>query len=251
VAFPELPNSSTDLAETFALSRLRVSLGTFVAVEAAAESDEIAAGGVEAAFEAIQTVDRLMHPERLDSDLARLSEAAEGVAVSVHSWTWAVLALCRELHEVTHGIFDPCLPSSPGRMPDLELLEGARVRRGARIELDLGGIAKGYAVDCALEALRNAGCESGLVNAGGDLAVFGPREHEIVLSGSGGAARSIRLRDAALATSEVAAPSRPSGHRGHYHGVTGELAGRGRVSVIAPRTAVADALTKCLLWCYP
>jgi FAD:protein FMN transferase len=243
-----LPTSSTDLAETFALSRLRVALGTFTAIDAAADSHETAARGIEAAFEAIRTVDRLMHPERADSDLARLSEAAVGVAIKVHPWTWAVLALCRDLHEVTHGIFDPCLPSSPGRMSDLDTLDGARVQCRARLELDLGGIAKGYAVDRALEALKTAGCQSGLVNAGGDLAVFGPREHEIVFGGAGDA-RSIRLRDAALATSEIAAPSRPSGHRGHYHGVTGELADRGRVSIIAPCAAVADALTKCLLWC--
>jgi FAD:protein FMN transferase len=242
---------------TSTVSRLRVALGTFVAIEATAHGDDTAARAIESAFEAVRSVERLMHPELAESDLVRLSSGAEGVPVGVHPWTWAVLALCREFHEASRGIFDPCLPSSPGRMPDLELLSGERVRRKARIELDLGGIAKGYAVDRALEALANAGCESGLVNAGGDAAVFGPREHVIVRRGSGhpegsaGTVRSIHLRDAALATSEAAAPSRPSGHRGHYHGASGELATHGRFSVIAPTAAVADALTKCLFWCGP
>jgi FAD:protein FMN transferase len=239
------------------VSRLRVALGTFVAIEATVQDDGGAEHAIEAAFEAVQSVQRLMHPELAESDLVRLSSAAEGVPVSVHPWTWAVLALCRDFNAASRGIFEPCLPSSPGRLQDIELLGGDRVRRKARIELDLGGIAKGYAVDRALEALANAGCESGLVNAGGDVAVFGPREHVIVCRGSGDAAgsagsvRPIRLRDAALATSEAAAPSRPSGHRGHYHGASGELATAGRISVIAPTAAVADALTKCLFWCEP
>jgi hypothetical protein len=57
---------------------------------------------------------------------------------------------------------------------DVELLQGNRVQfRHAGIRLDLGGIAKGFAVDEAITALRTAGLESGLVNAGGDLRAFG------------------------------------------------------------------------------
>ena len=40
--------------------------------------------------------------------------------------------------------------------------------------VDLGGIAKGFAVDCAVEALKDNGVEAGIVNAGGDLRTFGP-----------------------------------------------------------------------------
>jgi len=60
----------------------------------------------------------------------------------------------------------------------------------APVHIDLGGIAKGYAVDRALMALRTAGCRGALVNAGGDLAVFGNRKHPSS-SGTGGG----RLRD--------------------------------------------------------
>jgi thiamine biosynthesis lipoprotein len=42
------------------------------------------------------------------------------------------------------------------------------------MRLDLSGIAKGFAVDCAVQVLENAGVPSGLVNAGGDLRAFGP-----------------------------------------------------------------------------
>src|SRR5262249_60100512 len=57
----------------------------------------------------------------------------------------------------------------------IELLPGDRVRfRHPGLRIDLGGIAKGFAVDRALDVLRDRGMPAGLVNAGGDLAAFGP-----------------------------------------------------------------------------
>ncbi len=47
------------------------------------------------------------------------------------------------------------------------------------VKIDLGGIAKGFAVDRAVEALHRHRIAAGLVNAGGDLRVFGPRSHVI------------------------------------------------------------------------
>jgi thiamine biosynthesis lipoprotein len=231
------------------LSRLRIGFGTFVAIEAEADDPDIAARGIELAFDAMRLVERLMHPTRAEGDLAPLSAVADGRCLAIHPWTWEVLDLCRQLNDASRGIFDPCLPASAGRLRDLELLSGSRVRLGAPLRLDLGGVAKGFAVDCAIDALRGAGCIGGLVNAGGDLAVFGPRPRRIVCREFGEAGLAMELRDAALATSAVGDPSRPSEHRGHYHGVSGAFASAGRIGVIARRAAVADALTKCLLWC--
>jgi thiamine biosynthesis lipoprotein len=45
--------------------------------------------------------------------------------------------------------------------------------------IDLGGIAKGFAVDCAIEVLRRHGMTEGLVSAGGDLAAFGRHDHAV------------------------------------------------------------------------
>lgn len=238
-------------ADPYVLSRLRVAFGTFVAVDAESDDPGIAARGLAAAYEVMHSVERLMHPLRAGSDLARLSACPAGTSLAVHPWTFEVLELCRQLSSASKGIFDPCLPACAGRLSDLRLLSGSRVRPAARLRIDLGGVAKGYAVDRAIEALRNAGCSGGLVNAGGDLAVFGPRARRILCRQLGDSNLGIELRDAALATSAIGDPGRPSGHRGHYHGVRGELATAGSISVIARRAAVADALTKCLLWCDP
>jgi len=121
------------------------------------------------------------------------------------------------------------------------------VRAHVPVRIDLGGVAKGYAVDRAVEALRNAGCEGGLVNAGGDLAVFGRRGRTLYCGAPHGPTTAVYLRDAALATSDTNSLSRPAQHRGYYHGSSRQKAISGRISVVAPRAAIADGLTKCLL----
>jgi len=234
-------------AATSILSRLRIGLGTLIAIDAEADDGAIAARALEAAFQAVQRVEHLMHPTRNGSDIARLSASPCGL-VTVHPWTFEVLELCVQLNDLSHGVFDPCLPASSGSMRDIELLGDGAVVVHAPIQLDLGGVAKGYAVDRAIDALRAAGCDAGLVNAGGDLAVYGPRARRIVCRGPD-PRPVVELRDAALATSSVGAASRPPEHRGHYHGVSGAPALHGSVSVIAESAAAADALTKCLFWC--
>ena len=55
---------------------------------------------------------------------------------------------------------------------DLDLLPGNRARWRRKGWIDLGGIAKGYAIDCGVAALRAHGVATGIVNAGGDLGVL-------------------------------------------------------------------------------
>jgi FAD:protein FMN transferase len=230
------------------LSRLRVAFGTFVAVQAEAPDESCAARAMGAAFEALAAVDRLMHPTRVGSDLARLALCEPGGRVLLDPWTHELLQLCVWLHRASQGRFDPCLRSAAGRLADLDLSEAPYARVRVPLRIDLGGIAKGFAVDRALDSLRIAGCIGGLVNAGGDLAAFGARTHRIVCRSARGNA-VVELRDAALATSEVGRvrASRPSEHQGHYHGVDGTPAARGAATVIAASAALADGLTKCLL----
>jgi thiamine biosynthesis lipoprotein len=217
-----------------------------VAVEAAAPEKCLAERGIEAAYQTLASLERLMHPTRETSDLARLARAAPGRRVRLDPWTYELLRLCARLHRASRGRFDPCLPCAAGRLPDLDLSEASWARVRVPLRLDLGGIAKGFAVDRAVDALRAAGCTGGLVNAGGDLAAYGARAHRIVCRTRRGSA-FVELRDAALATSEVGHGARPPEHRGHYHGVDGTPLAQGAVTVLAPSAALADGLTKCLL----
>ena len=236
--------------ETQILSRLRPLLGTLVAIEVgqANGSDDVSA--IEAAFAAVQRVGELMHPTQPGGDLARISAAPIGTSVPVHPWTLEVLRLSRELNRQSQGLFDPCLSTAPGRMPDVELHADGVVCR-APVSIDLGGIAKGFAVDVAVAELRRHGCAAGLVNAGGDLRVFGPVPRVFHVRGAAGELIAVELRDAALAASGPRASAAPAEHRGYYEGVRGmPVAGR-FVAITAASAMAADALCKCALLCAP
>ena len=231
---------------SYIVSRLRIAFGTFVALEAEAPDESTAERAIGAAFRAIATVETLMHPSRAGSDLARLASCEPDGRVLLDPWTFELLELCTRLHRSSDGCFDPCLRCAAGRLSDLDLSEAPVARVRVPVRIDLGGIAKGFAVDRAVAAMRAADCSGGLVNAGGDLAAFGPRSHRILCRTARGNA-VVDLCDAALATSEVGHDSQPPEHRGHYHGVDGSPAARGAVTVKAASAALADGLTKCLL----
>jgi thiamine biosynthesis lipoprotein len=116
--------------------------------------------------------------------------------------------------------------------------------------IDLGGIAKGYAVDCAIEAMRSFGIGWGIVNAGGDLRCFGkpqlihirdPNEPTTLLCLGA-------LSDGAIATSAGYFSGVENGaHRidalvdPQQHACT---CWEGSISIVAPNGMAADALTK-------
>jgi thiamine biosynthesis lipoprotein len=236
------------------LRRLRIALGTWVAIEATAESEATAAGALEAAFAAVSEVERRMHPEREGSDIARLNSAPLLVQTPIHSSTWEVLRVAQRLNTLTRGVFDPCLPLRPGCLTDLGLSDPSPQSEPwgvcrAPLALDLGGIAKGYAIDCAIAALRAGGCHAGAVNAGGDLRLFGSRRETILLRYGDQGYQPLVLQNAALAVSDLDEPRRPSGHRGYYVRTGAAAAWRRYAAVLAPAAMIADALTKCVLLC--
>lgn len=233
------------------IRRARVALGTLVVIEATASTEPVALAAIEAAFQAMAAVDALMHPSRAQSDIARINGARTGVSIRLDPSTWSVLSLGQQVYAASDGIFDPCLPTRDGRLTDLELSAGGHEGCWARCHrplwLDLGGIAKGYAIDRAIGVLGASSCTNGLVNAGGDLRVFGMRSETILLRRADGVCEPLIVESSALAVSDREARQRPSEHRGYYRraGCDGS---RRYAAVRAPEAAVADALTKCVLF---
>ena len=243
-------------------------LGTLVEITAAGSSPVGVVAAVEVAFAAVQEVHRLMSFHELESDVSRINmaRARETVVVSPH--THRVLRFGRKLSAASSGVFDVTvgdtlvrhgfLPASAaeesrpreGTWRDLELLvgNGVRWRRVGRI--DLGGIAKGYAVDRAIEALQLCGASSGLVNAGGDLRMFGePQPVHVRLPDAPGVLAPLGLfADCALATSGAYfssihtedGPVEPLVDRERRIGG----ARQGSATVVAAECMTADALTK-------
>jgi thiamine biosynthesis lipoprotein len=202
--------------------RARPLLGTYVEVAASGANQVRLHAAIDRAFAAIETVHNLMSFQDPGSELNRLNREGggregAGITAGLHPWTALVLAAAAEFRERSQGAFDAAI--------------------GERGRVDLSGIAKGFAVDRAVEALRAAGVGQGIVNAGGDLAVFGDDARQVAVRDPTDRSRfaaTLTLRNEALASSGRAIDPR-----------TGRLvAAIAGASVGAPSCMIADALTK-------
>jgi thiamine biosynthesis lipoprotein len=160
---------------------------------------------IDAALAELRRVDRTMSLFKADSDVGRTNAEAGRSAVAISEDTATVLAAALLWADASEGRFDPCL----GRMsevwhvktrrqpPTIDELRAAHPgnhyraleveRSGSTpravlgrpdVAVDLGGIAKGFGVDLAAEALRDHGIFHGLVNVGGDLVAMGVDEND-------------------------------------------------------------------------
>lgn len=233
------------------LKRCRPLLGTLV--EVTAEDS----GAIEAGFAAIERVHRLMSAHDPGSEVSRINRIAHLRPIEIGDWTARVLARALFWSRESEGAFDvvragkaaidrgliPTHSDQPqpraGYWTSLDL-EGTTVRLHRPAAIDLGGIAKGFAVDRALEALRDAGAAAGLVNAGGDIAGYGrPWPVQIVAPRDRRPLAEVMLEGEALATSALV-----DGGRAHLPGSDP----RWLSASVRARSAIdADALTKVLL----
>jgi FAD:protein FMN transferase len=167
-------------------SRAKALLGTMVVIHLVHEENANSAHLFEQAFAAIELIQARMSAHDPRSDLARLSASSANNVISIHPWTYDVLKLAHDWQQKSGGAFDPCLAAhqlhrkrpgltkhNQGTLADLVFLCNHQVRIKKPLMIDLGGIAKGFAVDKAVETLKNAGISSGLIDAGGDLRAWG------------------------------------------------------------------------------
>ena len=209
-------------------------------VAGSGERDLRAAG--EEALEEIARAERLISPFRNDSQIAHLHRhGREWVALDPE--VIGLLTLCQGLRDATNGFFDPTL--GRGRFE----VEGGRARLvDADTRLDLGAIGKGWAIDRAVETLRENGVSCALLHGGtSTVAAIGcPPDAEAwrISVGSEGAAL---LRDGTALS--VSAPHGRSREVSHVIDPRcGEpTADRDLVAVVAPSAAHADAWSTALL----
>ncbi len=237
--------------------RMRPMLGTFVEIGCTDQCGN-AELAVNTAFTQIAHLQDMLSFHAADSELTKINEA-KGGAVSVHRHTLRVIKLARAMMVASKGLFNCTVGGAMVRQNLLPDHGGDRVaeygdatdiviNRGTvqlkkSVKVTLDGIAKGYAVDCAIAMLKHLGVTSGWVNAGGDLRVYGSKVlpvHRRELDGQyvelGG------IQNAALATSVIskqydqALPGKVVSHLA--------IPQAGAWSVMAHSAWRADALTK-------
>jgi len=212
------------------------------------------------ATEALEAAENVLRSIELDvsswlegSRITRFNQASAGDGIPLSETCHAILQLALGAHQLTDGTFDVTVrpliqlwreAAASGTVPTDKALERARqrsswdlidltseeiIKLGDGVEIDLGGIAKGYAIDRAVEALQMIGVAGGLVDVGGDLRVFGQPPDgsawRIVIrdpSGSG-TLEHLAVRTGAVCT---------SGDYSRFH----EIGGKRYSHIIDPRT---------------
>lgn len=178
----------------------QVAMGVRARIIAYASSEGQAERACKAAFDRIACIEDVMSDYRPTSELTRLCGQAGGSPVVVSPELFYVLTKSQDLARRSNGAFDVTVgplvklwreARKSGTLPGKDEIEAARKlvgwgkvtldgkRRTVRLavpgmKLDLGGIAKGYACDEAIKALKQYGITSAMVEMGGDIVVSGP-----------------------------------------------------------------------------
>jgi thiamine biosynthesis lipoprotein len=178
-------------------------MGTLAEIAVVHHEPAAAQAAIDAAIAELQAVDRRMTRFTASSDIGRANRRAAGEAVALEPTTAAVLREALAWAQSSDGAFDPALGraiglwdvghrTAPPADRQLRRLAGRRLYRAldvgawrgrdavrftdGDVEVDLGGIAKGFGVDRATDALRARSIERALVNVGGDLYALGESE---------------------------------------------------------------------------
>ncbi len=173
------------------ISETRIALGTFfqIKIEKKNNSSEI----INQAFKKVEELEDKLSVFREGSDVYKINKYKKA---TVSSETIEVIKRSFEISRITEGAFDiTCKPlinlykkcGKEKRLPSKKEIKetlkkinwkdvkitGNEVVLKKGMEIDLGGIAKGYIVDKIVEFLKMKGIKNGLVNAGGDIYCWG------------------------------------------------------------------------------
>ncbi len=177
----------------------RLVMGTFARVIVVAQNSEIAEKAASDAFAQMEKVDSLMSDFKDNSDIGIVNREAFQKEVKVSDDTFEVIKRSVEFSKLTDGAFDITVGPLVALFrkekethipPTKEEIENAKAKTGYEklilddknktvrftvegMKLDLGGIAKGYGVDIATEAVKKDGALGALVDIGGNIRCFG------------------------------------------------------------------------------
>ncbi len=180
-------------------SGYREVMGTFARIVAVAGSTRQGKISVEAGFEQLNRIDSLMSDYDPLSQISRVNRDAFEKPVMVSPELFELLQKSKDVSRLTDGAFDITIgplvdlwreAGEANSLPEEKTLALTRAKVGYDnlildannftvrfavdgMRLDLGGIAKGYAIDKAVEAMKQNGAIAGMVDVGGDIRCFG------------------------------------------------------------------------------
>jgi thiamine biosynthesis lipoprotein len=174
-------------------------MGTRIYVEIWADDDTKGEQAIDAVMNEMRHIDETMSTYKSTSEVSKVNDLAAQQAVPISPELFKLLTTALEYSRITEGAFDITYASvgymydfRERKRPTEEQIKAALPAINYRhvmldpaaqtvhfsqpgVRIDLGGIAKGYSVDCGIEVLQKLGYTHALVNAGGDSRVIGDR----------------------------------------------------------------------------
>jgi thiamine biosynthesis lipoprotein len=251
------------------MKRCKPLLGTFVEISTLQDNSEEA---IEQAFSTIERVQSLMSFHDQKSELSTINRESHIRSISIDPWTSQIIRIAQDIHQHSDGLFNcgighrlvaaGLLPRNIdfsnhgfGGVEDLCFIDENYICAALPLCLDLGGIAKGFAVDMAVNTLVMNGINSGSVNAGGDMRIFGSEAQAIHIRNPQVPSNVIEI--GSLANGAIATSGFYFSHRDQMKShIINPLASNdsniGTVftesfSIVAKECVYADALTKVLI----
>lgn len=265
------------MERNYLIRKSKALMGTSVMIAVVSEDVERSKKAIDSAFSEVERVETIMNVFDERSEVSRLNK--QGYLEDASEDLIYVIREAEKISRLTDGVFDitvaPLIEyidknfsteygffenglKEVSRLVDYSSLriEGKQISfLKKNMKIILGGIAKGYAVDLAAETLKNHGIKHGLINAGGDIRVFGGKmdeepwkigirnpfnkEHYITI---------LKLYDDAVATSGIYERKIAQGVLSHIVNPKRPLSSAQVVSstVICSKTLIADALATSL-----
>jgi thiamine biosynthesis lipoprotein len=260
----------------------QIRMGVQARIVLYALNSDIAEEAARAAFHRFEQLEASMSDYRPTSELMRLCQKAGGAPVAISKELFLVLERSQEMAEKSGGAFDVTISPlvrlwrkarKTGILPTPEEIHTAKQKVGYKnlvlnrenqtaqlllpnMQLDLGGIAKGYACDEAQKVLLAHGVKSALVEAGGDIAVSDPPpgakgwKIEVVNPDPKARFRILTVSNCGVSSSGDTEQHLEFGGKRYSHivdpktgyGLTSHIA----ATVIAPQGILSDALSTTL-----
>ena len=253
-------------------------MSTIANLVAVADDEAVAQAAVKAAAEKLRYVEGLMSDYDPDAQLYKVNQTAFNGPVKIDGDLMYVIVESGKYTKLSGGEFDVTVgpmvdlwrkAGQENKKPTDEQIAQAKAKTGYDkliidqenstitfkvdgMRIDLGGIAKGYSIDLAVEAMKNAGAVAGMVDVGGDIRCFGkpankdqwriglqdPRSNEVLLV--------LKFNDVAIATSGDYQRFVMVGGEKYSHIMDPKAGSSAKalssVTVVAPTAIAADAL---------